>query len=70
MPSDGIVDLGPVIERLWERYHHGDDTATTRARAESAALSLMTDEQALATWERLKAARKAYVAAILAEVAE
>jgi len=33
-------------------------------------LPLMTDEQALATWERLKAARKAYVAAVLSEIAE
>lgn len=37
---------------------------------ESRALSQLTDEQALVTWERFKAVQKAYVAAILAEVAE
>lgn len=33
-------------------------------------LELMTDAQALATWERMKAVRKAYVAAVLSEIAE
>lgn len=37
---------------------------------ESRALSQLTDEQAMATWERFKAVQKAYVASILAEVAE
>jgi hypothetical protein len=40
------------------------------AAREHLALSHLTDAQALATWERMKAVRKAYVAAILAEVAE
>lgn len=33
-------------------------------------LDLMTDAQALATWERMKAVRKAYVEAVLQEIAE
>lgn len=40
------------------------------ADRDAACLPLLTDEQALATWERIKAVRKAYVAAILAEVPE
>jgi len=39
------------------------------ASREHDALSHLTDAQALATWERMKAVRKAYVAAILAKVA-
>jgi hypothetical protein len=46
----------------------GDEYA--HAALESRALSQLTDDQALATWERFKAVQKAYVAAILAEVAE
>ena len=38
------------------------------ADRDAACLPLMTDEQALATWERLKAARKAYVASIIEKV--
>lgn len=34
------------------------------ADLESRCLSLMTDEQALATWERFKAVRRAYVESI------
>lgn len=39
-------------------------------RREHLALSHLTDAQALATWERMKAVRKAYVAAVLSEIAE
>lgn len=47
-----------------------DTTATMRAREESRCLDLLTDAQALATWERMKAVRKAYVEAVLQEIAE
>lgn len=46
------------------------DATTMRAREESHALAHLTDAQALATWERMKAVRKAYVAAVLSEIAE
>lgn len=35
---------------------------------DSVCLDLLTDAQALATWERMKAVRKAYVAAIIEKV--
>ncbi len=40
------------------------------AAREHAALAHLTDAQALATWERMKAVRKAYVEAVLSEIAE
>jgi hypothetical protein len=46
----------------------GDEYA--HARLESRALSLLTDDQAMATWERFKAVQKAYVATALSEISE
>lgn len=50
------------------RAHLGDNMPPTDRDA--LCLRLMTDAQALATWERMKAVRKAYVAAVLQEIAE
>lgn len=43
-------------------------TMPAREDLESRALSQLTDEQAMATWERFKAGQKAYVAAIIEKV--
>lgn len=45
-------------------------TMPAREDLESRALSQLTDDQAMATWERFKAVQKAYVAAVLSEIAE
>jgi hypothetical protein len=47
------------------RSVHARDIPADR---DAACLPLLTDAQALATWERMKAVRKAYVASIIEKV--
>lgn len=67
LPTLEIASLGFDAGHAFvhDASHARDIPATDR---DAACLPLLTDEQALATWERLKAARKAYVTAIIEKV--